>query len=152
MLLSEALAERAEISNRLTQLKARLHTVARIQEGDQPDEDPHTLIKESDALRARAEKLIRAINATNTATPFDGGNLTDALAHRDYLLASRRFYTDLADAASARQDRYSSSEIKYVATVNVAELRKRADAFSKEYRELDTRIQQLNWQTDLVGL
>ncbi|MEJ4107246.1 hypothetical protein V5S92_10735, partial [Corynebacterium accolens] len=35
-------------------------------------------------------------------------------------------------------------------TLPVAELRKRVDDLSKQYRELDTRIQQLNWNTELI--
>ena len=60
-----------------------------------------------------------------------------------------RFYSAVADSATARMDRYSRSEVRYVATVDAAALRKMADAASKEYRQLDTKIQQLNWSTEL---
>ena len=40
--------------------------------------------------------------------------------------------------------------MKYVSTINVAEIRKRADELAKNYRDLDARIQELNWQTELV--
>ena len=56
----------------------------------------------------------------------------------------------LADAASTRQDRYSKSEVKFVATVSVAALQKEVDSLSKLYRETDTRLQELNWNTELV--
>ena len=56
----------------------------------------------------------------------------------------------VADAAGARQDRFSRSEVKFVATVDVAAVRALADAAAKRYRELDTRLQQLNWTTDLI--
>jgi uncharacterized protein DUF6847 len=32
----------------------------------------------------------------------------------------------------------------------VAKLRKRADELAKERRELDARIQEMNWQTELM--
>jgi hypothetical protein len=32
----------------------------------------------------------------------------------------------------------------------VVETQKRADELAKNYRELDARIQELNWQTELV--
>lgn len=151
MLLAEALAERAEAQNRLLRLTERLKAVARIQEGDTPDENPAELLAEVAALYTKVEDLIRRINATNTATVFDGTmSLTDAIAKRDVALQRRRFYTNLADAAGARQDRFSRSEIKYVATVDVGELRTKADQAAKEYRLLDTRIQQLNWATELL--
>ena len=51
--------------------------------------------------------------------------------------------------AGTRSDRYSRNEIKFVSTISVADMRKRVDDLSKQYRELDTRIQQLNWNTEL---
>jgi hypothetical protein len=36
-----------------------------------------------------------------------------------------------------------------IRTVDVAELRRRADELAKERRELDAQIQETNWQTDL---
>ena len=56
----------------------------------------------------------------------------------------------VAEAASTRQDRYSKSEVKFVATVSIAELQKQVDQLSKKFRELDTRLQELNWSTDLI--
>lgn len=150
MLLAEALAERAEAQNRLLRLTERLKAVARIQEGDIPDEDPQELLDEVAVLYTKVEDLIRRINATNTATMFDDElTLTDAIAKRDVALQRRRFYTNLADAAGTRQDRFSRSEIKYVSTVDVSDLRAKADQAAKDYRLLDTRIQQLNWSTEL---
>ena len=45
--------------------------------------------------------------------------------------------------------RYSRSEVRFVPTVDVKALRDMADSASKAYRELDTKIQQLNWTTQL---
>jgi hypothetical protein len=49
-----------------------------------------------------------------------------------------------------RQDRHSKSEVKFVATVSISQLHKEADVLSKKFRELDTRLQDLNWQTELA--
>ena len=150
MLLAEALAERAQAQERLNSLHERLLTVARVQEGDTPDEDPQELLRELDGVAGRIDELVQAINATNIATAFDEKrNLMEALALRDGLLRKRRIYHDLAQRAGTRSDRYSRTEIKFVSTIPVAELRKRVDDLSKQYRELDTRIQQLNWNTEL---
>ena len=46
--------------------------------------------------------------------------------------------------------RAARGEIKILPTVSVPEYRKKADALSKELRELDMRIQRLNWTTDLM--
>ncbi|MBC3185970.1 DIP1984 family protein [Corynebacterium sp. zg-331] len=150
MKLAEALAERAEAQRRFFQLKERLSLVARVQEGEEPDEDPTELLAEAEQLLARLTWLIRRINATNTVTAFDEEHtLTDAIARRDAARVRRELYADLAQAASARQDRYSRSEIRYVASMNVAQLRVKMDEAAKEYRQWDTAIQQLNWSTDL---
>ncbi|WBT08416.1 DIP1984 family protein [Corynebacterium sp. SCR221107] len=150
MLLAEALAERAEAQNRLKKLTERLAAVSRVQEGDTPEENPEELLAEAEALFGHIESLIRRINATNLATAFDEQRtLTDAIAQRDSALLKRRFYTQLADSSSARRDRYTRNEIRYVTTLPVAQLRAKADEASKQYRLLDTRIQRLNWLTEL---
>lgn len=76
--------------------------------------------------------------------------MTDALARRDVLSIQRDLYAEAAQAASVRQDRYSRSEVKFVTTLDVPGLRRRADGLAKEYRELDARIQAKNWEIDLA--
>ena len=76
--------------------------------------------------------------------------ISDALAERDVLALQRAVYVEMAQTASITQDRYSRSEVKYVSTINVAEIQKRADELAKNYRDLDTRIQELNWKTELT--
>ena len=61
-----------------------------------------------------------------------------------------RIKRDFLSAASSRVDRYSNNEIKILATIDVAKYQKEIDRLSKEYRELDTKIQGLNWTTDLM--
>ena len=151
MLLAESLARRAEAQDRLNKVQERLIAVARVQEGDTPEEDPQALLREGQALLEEIETLVRRINHTNSRTNLDEQTtLTDAIARRDSLLRARRLYNAVADAASTRQDRYSRNEIRYVSTLSVAELRATTDRLSKDYRELDTRIQQLNWTTELL--
>ena len=150
MLLAEALAERAQAQERLNSLHERLLAVVRVQEGDTPEEDPQELLRELDGVTERIDELVQAINATNIATAFDEKmNLMEALALRDGLVRKRRIYHDLAQRADTRSDRYSRNEIKFVSTISVADMRKHVDDLSKQDRELDTRIQQLNWNTEL---
>lgn len=151
MLLAEALAERAEAQRRYEQLLQRLLRVVRIQEGDQAPEDPTELITEANKILNRLDELIRRINKTNTETKFDEKySLTDAIAFRDMALKRRKLYSDLATNASTSQDRYTRSEVKYVSTVNVREMQKRVDQLAGDYRKLDTRIQKLNWEVELL--
>jgi uncharacterized membrane protein YeiH len=90
-------------------------------------------------------------STTNSATVFAGrGSISDALAERDVLALQRTAYADLAQMGAITQGRITRSEVKYVSTISVAEIRKRADELAKNYRDLDARIQELNWQTELV--
>ena len=95
--------------------------------------------------------LIRSINRTNARTTFTGQvTIADAIAERDAVGKQRDLLANLAEAASTRQDRYSKSEVRFVATVSVSQLQRQIDELSKSFRELDTRLQELNWKTDLV--
>lgn len=151
MKLAEALAERSDCQNRIEDLKKRMLRSARVQEGEQPAEDSAELMNEAERLFGRLHELISAINRTNAQTAFDNQQtISDAIARRDVTGKKRDFLTGIADAASTRQDRYSKSEVKFVATISIAQVQKQIDQLSKEFRELDTKLQELNWQTELV--
>ncbi len=151
MKLAEALAERSDCQIRIEELKKRLIRSARVQEGEQPAEDSAELLIEADRIYARLLELVGSINRTNSATPFDSARtISDAIAARDITAKRRDFLSGITDAASVRQDRYSKSEVNFVPTVSIAQLQKQIDSLSKEYRELDTRLQELNWRTDLI--
>ena len=151
MLLAEALAERAEAQRRYEQLMQRLLRVVRVQEGDLPVEDPEELLTTANAIIDRMDWLIRSVNKTNTATMFDEKHtLTDAIAFRDMALKRRKLYSDVATRASTSQDRYTRSEIKYVSVVDVREMQKKVDKLAGEYRKLDTQIQKMNWEVELI--
>jgi len=150
MKLAEALILRADCKKRLEQLKARVIRNARVQEGDAPAEEPKDLLAEVERVARELADLVKRINRTNSATAFgDGLNLSDALAERDALGVRHRLYSELAQAASISQDRYSRSEVKYVSAVSVADAQQRADELAREFRSLDARIQELNWKAEL---
>lgn len=151
MKLAEALILRADYKKRGAQLKQRIATNARVQEDEAPAEDPQELVGEFEQVAEAMFDLLKRINKTNSITEFEAGKtLTDALAERDVLSSRHKMYAELVAAASTPEDRYSRSEIKYQSTINVRELQKTADDLAKSHRELDTRIQALNWSTDLV--
>jgi cell division protein FtsB len=151
MKLAEALILRADAQKRIQQLRERLNRSAKVQEGEQPPEDPQELLAELDRLAAELTVLVKQINRTNSATPFDSDiTLTDALAERDALALRRSVLTGVIQMAAVQQNRYSRSEVKYFSTVSIADLQRQVDGLSRQYRELDARIQQLNWQVDLI--
>jgi hypothetical protein len=149
MKIAEALALRADLQKRLEQLKQRLVKNARIQEGDAPEEDPIELQSEFEKSARELTLLIQRINRTNARSPFGAGMLSDALAERDVLKIRYNAYRELANAASTSQNRTTRSEVKFVSTVSVAAIQRKADDLAKEYRELDTRIQEADWLTAL---
>ena len=151
MKLAEALAERSDCQVRLEELRKRLARSARVQEGETPPENTQELLAEVERVFARLEELVMAINRTNAKTPYDEKKtISDAIAVRDLAAKRRDMLAGLAEAASTRQDRYSKSEVKFVSTISVATLQKEVDRLSKLYRETDTRLQELNWRTELV--
>ena len=150
MKLAEALILRADCKKRLEQLKARVIRNAKVQEGDAPAEEPQALLAEAERVARELADLVKRVNRTNSATEFgEGLSLSDALAERDALGLRFRLYSELAQAASISQDRYSRSEVKYISAVSVADAQQRADELAREYRSLDARIQELNWKAEL---
>lgn len=152
MKLAEALIVRADCQKRVEQLKARIVRSALVQEGDAPPENPLELLAEAERVSNELSDLIKRINKTNSVTLFENDRtLSDALAERDVLGMKRGVYHELANAASVMQSRYTRSEVKFKSTVEVPEVQKRVDELAKAYRELDARIQELNWQTELTA-
>lgn len=150
MKIAEALIQRADAQKRIEQLRARLIRSAKVQEDEQPPEDPQDLLTEIDTAIAELTTLIQQINRTNAATQFDEGRtLTDALAERDTLMLRRGVLTSLINATQP-QTRYGRMEIKEFPTVNVSEIQQQVDDVSRQCRELDTAIQQMNWTVDLI--
>ncbi|MDQ3798101.1 MAG: DIP1984 family protein [Acidobacteriota bacterium] len=151
MKLAEALILRADSKKRFEQLRQRLFENIRIQEGDEPAEKPEALLKQIEVVADEFETLIKRINKTNSETEFSKGKtLTDAIAERDVLSMRANFYRGIASNAMENDYRYGHSEIKIVRTIDVAKIQKLADKLAQQYRELDSKIQQINWKTDLV--
>ena len=140
MKLAEALSIRKDLQKRIEQLKSRLENTVKVQEGEQPAENPEDLLKELDGCLNQLETMLYRINATNMQTVADGKTLT----MRTQTLRS------VFERASASQERYSRSEIKMVTTVDVKKLRAQVDRLSSELRQKDVYIQSLNFTTDLV--
>lgn len=150
MKLAQALILRADTQKRLEQLKGRLLDNAKMQENERPSEDPKLLLKELDRLSDELFRLILAINLTNSSAKFEGASLTEMIAKKDTLSQKASVLRDFAKSASQKVDLYSNSEIKILSSVDVSTLQKQIDELSKEIRELDMKLQEANWQVDLV--
>lgn len=151
MKLAEALILRSDLQKKLEQIRSRLYNNVLTQEGELPSEDPNVLLEEFISSQRDLTSIIKRINKTNNSTPFNEHMmLSDALIERDALLKMRSILSTSAEQASQRQDRYSRTEIKYVSTIDIKEFQKEVDNLSKEHRILDTKIQGLNWNVDLI--
>ena len=150
MKLATALSERADLQRRISELGGRLNNNAKVQDGEKPSEDPKELLKELNKVFERLEELMARINHTNNETKSGDVTLTDLIAKRDCLKQKISIMRSFLDNASETVSRYSKTEIKILSTVSVATLQKEVDKLSKELRETDETIQELNWTTELI--
>ena len=150
MKIAEALILRADIQKRIAQLKTRLNNNAKVQENEEPAENPELLLTELENLILQLNDLIVKINRTNTLSKIDGISLVELIAKKDTLSQKAGILREFIEIASQKVNLYSTTEIKVFSTVNVSELQKKLDKLSKEIRETDTKLQQANWTIELV--
>ena len=142
---------RADLEKRTEQLSERLRRNAKVQEGDEPAERPEDLFAELERVAADLESLIRRVNWTNANLMFDRDNrISDAIAMRDTLDLRIRTMRGVIDEVSQRERWFTRSEVKFVATVDASALWKQLDDLSRRRRDIDTRLQAVNWQEDLL--
>lgn len=150
MKLASALTERADLQKRIAELSTRLNNNAKVQEGEQPSEDPKELLNELNKDFSRLEELIARINKTNNETKSGDSTLTALIAKRDCLKQRISIMRDFLNRSSEKVSRYTKTEIRILSTVSVADIQKEVDKLSKELRETDETIQGLNWTTELL--
>lgn len=150
MKLAEALAMRSDLQKRASQLQNRLLNNAKVQEGEKPSEDPQLLLSELSEVMTQLEDLITRVNLTNSRTVDGGQSLTALLSRRDCLSRRVEILRSFLSSASSLVSRSTRGEVKVFSTVDVPALQKEVDSLSKELRQLDTRIQGLNWTTELM--
>ncbi len=150
MKLAEALLRRAECQEKLEALKQRILASLKVQENEKPFEDPYALLDQALALQERLCEWIGKINRRNAQVALPSGELlADALVRREMLLKKRNLLMDIVGNATEKNYRLTHAEVKMVLTMDIGKLNTLADDLSKQYRELDTTIQALNWTEDL---
>ena len=150
MKLSEALIIRSDLQKRVQQIKSRLIANAKVQEGDTTVENPAEIMAELNQTLADLCEIIKRINLTNSQVTDGEKTMTELLADRDTLTTKITIYQEFLATARNKIDRYSNKEIKIFSSVDVKEEQTKLDKLSKELRELDVKIQALNWQSDLM--
>lgn len=150
MKLAEALLLRSEYQKKIENLQSRIMANLKVQENDEPHEDPAALLKESFDLNEQLCSLVKSINARNNiATLPNGQSLSEALADRDMLMKKRNLLAAIAAKANERDYRLTHTEVKMCVTIPIGQMQKQIDSISSDFRELDTQIQAANWTTDL---
>ena len=151
MKLAEALNGRKDLETRISQIRKLLGNTVKVQEGDSPTEDPEVLMSELERCLVKLERYIYDINVTNMQiVDEEGKTMTKLLAERDALKKHIDVLRHTFDQATETPSRYSRNEIKYVITIDAKSLREKLDQLSQQYRQLDMKIQMLNFSCDLV--
>jgi len=154
MKLGEALALRADLQKRMNRVQAMALENVTVQEGDAPPMSAVVLLDEYQRLAAEHEAIVRRINRTNVearlALADETMSLADAVVRRERLARTAAMLRDVVGHATPRHSRFLRTEVKHVPTIDVAGVLGQADRLSKEHRELDTRMQQANWEVELV--
>ncbi len=146
MKLAEALLLRADLQKKIARLTTRITPNMVIQAGKTPQEDPAKLMAQLRKAIVDLQQLIVKINITNVITTDDGGKtLMENLAVRD------AYKTQLAQLRLIRQSAqiHGQSYNNTVNTIKVTVLQSEIDQVGRAFREIDTKIQGLNWLTDL---
>lgn len=150
MKLAEALLLKSDYQRDIYELKTKIIHCSKIQEGEESLINPDELLSKLDDVFNKLEGITKRINYTNSQIRINGEILVDLILTRDAIKMKRKILTTLLDEATIKHDRYSQSEIKFVTIIDVLEIQREIDDLSKRFRELDTKIQQLNWTHDLI--
>ncbi len=150
MKIAEALLLRADMQKKIASLRERVGNNAVVQQGESPHEDPAALIEEAFSVLQEMERLVFRINQANLNNTLpDGRSLTESIARRDTLVAQHSLLQHAIARSHREPDRYSMSEIKWIATLKVANLQKQTEDLAKKIRELNAAIQETNWKSEL---
>ena len=151
MKLAEALSIRKDLQKRIQQLEQRIKSNVKVQEGDEPLEDPNELMKELHSCLIQLEELIARINLTNIKTKnAEGLSITQLIAKKDTLTTRIGILRNIYSEATNIVNRYSSSELRIECVIDAKQLSKQIDDYSGRLRKLDIEIQSLNFLTELA--
>ena len=151
MKLAEALLTRSDMQKKLAQLKGRIRSNVKVQEGDTPSEDPNALMIDASQIITELAVLIERIHRTNAIAKTDKDqSMLMLLVERDTLKMRHKLLNEAIEATDTESDRYSHREIKWNIMVSVAVLQKQADDIAMKLRKINIVIQANNWQIDLV--
>ncbi|HLV15719.1 MAG TPA: DIP1984 family protein [Xanthomarina sp.] len=146
MKLAEGLLLRADLLKKIEHLQNRIRPVLIVSDDKLPQEDPDKLLAQLRKAIQDLESLIIRINKTNNETIIDGeGPLMEALAKRDSLKMLSEKLRNIRYAAQIN----NSGDSNLKTTIDIKKLQTEMDQTGRAFREIDSKIQEINWLTEL---
>ena len=146
MKLAEGLLLRADLLKKIEHLQNRIKPVLIVSDDKQPQEDPIVLLAQLRKAIQDLELIIVRINKTNNETIVEGeGLLYEALDKRDTLKMLSEKLRNIRQAAQI----YNTGETNLKATISIKNLQIEMDQTGRAFREIDSKIQEINWLTEL---
>ncbi|MDT0293571.1 DIP1984 family protein [Mesonia ostreae] len=144
--LAEGLLLRADLMKKIEHLQNRIRPVLIVSDDKVPQENPDKLLAQLRKAIQDLETLIIRINKTNNETKVDGeGSLMEALAKRDSLKMLSEKLRNIRYAAQVN----NSGDTNLKTTIDIKKLQSEMDQTGRAFRELDSKIQEINWLTEL---
>lgn len=146
MKLAEGLLLRADLLKKIEHLEYRIRPVLIVSDDKLPQEDPKKILGQLRNSIQELETLVVRINKTNNKTVVKGeGSLMEALAKRDSLKMLSEKLRNIRYAAQVN----NSGEANLKTTIDIAKLQAEMDETGRAFREIDSKIQEINWLTEL---
>ncbi len=146
MKLAEGILLRADLMKKIEHLQNRIRPVLIVSDDKQPQEDPEKLLAQLRQAIQDLETIVVRINKTNNETIVEGeGLLMEALAKRDSLKMLAEKLRTIRYAAQIN----NSGDANLKTTISIKKLQIEMDQTGRAFREIDSKIQEINWLTKL---
>ncbi|HTO16787.1 MAG TPA: DIP1984 family protein [Edaphocola sp.] len=146
MKLAEALLLRADLQKKIEHLQYRITPLLIVSDDRLPQEEPIELMAQLRKVILNLESIIIQINKTNNETLIEGeGVLMEALAKRDSLKMLVEKLRIIRQAAQVN----NSGDKNLKTTIDIKKLQAELDQTGRAFREIDSKIQEINWLTEL---
>lgn len=144
--LAEGLLLRADLLKKIEHLQNRIRPVLIVSDDKQPQENPDKLLAQMRKAIQDLESIIVRINKTNNETLVEGeGSLMEALAKRGALKMLSEKLRNIRYAAQVD----NSGDTTLKTTIDIKKLQAEMDQAGRAFREIDSKIQEINWLTEL---
>ena len=146
MKLAEALLLRSDLLKKIEHIQNRIRPVLIVSDDKKPQEDPAKLLAQLRTAIQDLEILVIRINKTNNEININGeGSLMEALVKRDSLKMLSEKLRNIRYAAQID----NSGDANLKTTIDIKKLQTEMDQTGRAFREIDSKIQELNWLTEL---